>query len=32
MDEHRGARLRPEPFGIAHVVGVVMGQHDRLDG
>ncbi len=32
VHEHRRARLRPEPFGITHMVGVVMGEHDGLDG
>jgi len=28
VHEHRRARLSPEPFGITHMVGVVMGEHD----
>jgi hypothetical protein len=31
VHEHRRARLRPEPFGITHMVRVVMGEHDGLD-
>jgi hypothetical protein len=31
VHEHLRARLRPEPFGITHMVGVVMGEHDGLD-
>ena len=32
VHQHRRARPRPEPFGVTHMVGVVMGEHDGLDG
>jgi len=31
VHEHRRARLRPEPFGITHMVGVAVGEHDGPD-
>ena len=31
VHEHGRARLRPEPFGITQMVGVVVGEHDGLD-